>query len=103
MRRRARGAPRGGGPPRPPPPPPGGAPPRGAPPPPPRPPPPPPPPPRPPRLARDRHIRNRRLADALHWWAFNAINRSPGARALYDHRRALGDTHNGALRVVANR
>jgi hypothetical protein len=52
---------------------------------------------------RARHIRNRRLADALHWWAFNAISRSPGARALYDHRRAAGDTHNGALRVVANR
>ena len=55
------------------------------------------------RIVRARHIRNRRLADALHWWAFNAITRSPGARALYDHRRAVGDTHSGALRVVANR
>src|SRR5215207_3161682 len=55
------------------------------------------------RTVRARHIRNRRLADALHWWAFNAISRSPGARALYDHRRAAGDTHSGALRVVANR
>ena len=55
------------------------------------------------RVVRARHIRNRRLADALYWWAFNAINRSPGARALYDHRRALGDTHSGALRVVSNR
>ena len=55
------------------------------------------------RIVRARHIRNRRLADALHWWAFNAITRSPGARALYDHRRAAGDTHSGALRVVANR
>ena len=55
------------------------------------------------RVVRARHIRNRRLADALHWWAFNAINQSPGARALYDHRRAAGDTHSGALRVVANR
>jgi Transposase/Transposase IS116/IS110/IS902 family len=55
------------------------------------------------RIVRARHIRNRRLADALHWWAFNAINRSPGARALYDRRRAAGDTHSGALRVVANR
>ena len=55
------------------------------------------------RVVRARHIRNRRLGDALHWWAFNAITRSHGARALYDHRRALGDTHNGALRVVANR
>lgn len=55
------------------------------------------------RVVRARHIRNRRLADALHWWAFNAISRSPGARALYDHRRTAGDTHSGALRVVANR
>jgi hypothetical protein len=55
------------------------------------------------RIVRARHIRNRRLADALHWWAFNAIRQSPGARALYDHRRAHGDTHNAALRVVANR
>ncbi len=54
-------------------------------------------------VVRARHIRNRRLADALHWWAFNAITRSPGARALYDRRRAAGDTHSGALRVVANR
>ena len=55
------------------------------------------------RTVRARHIRNRRLADALHWWAFNAISRSPGARALYDRRRAAGDTHSGALRVLANR
>ncbi len=55
------------------------------------------------RTVRARHIRNRRLADALHWWAFNAITRSPGARALYDRRRAAGDTHSGALRVVGNR
>ncbi len=55
------------------------------------------------RIVRARHIRNHRLADALHWWAFNAITRSPGARALYDRRRAAGDSHSGALRVVANR
>lgn len=55
------------------------------------------------RVVRARHIRNHRLADALHWWAFNAIGRSAGARALYDRRRKLGDTHNAALRVVANR
>jgi hypothetical protein len=55
------------------------------------------------RVVRVRHIRNRRLADALYWWAFNAISRSPGARALYDRRRVAGDTHSGALRVVANR
>jgi hypothetical protein len=39
----------------------------------------------------------------LHWWAFNAITRSPGARPLCDQRRAAGDTHSGALRGVANR
>ena len=54
-------------------------------------------------IVRARHIRNRRLADALHWWAFNAISRSPGARALYDRRRAAGDNHSGALRALANR
>jgi hypothetical protein len=52
---------------------------------------------------RARHIRTRHLADALHWWALNAITRSPGALALNDWRRASGDTHSGALRVVANR
>jgi len=55
------------------------------------------------RIVRARHIRNDRLADALYWWAFNAITRSPGARALYDHRRAVGDGHAQALRVVSNR
>jgi transposase len=55
------------------------------------------------RIVRARHVRNDRLADALHWWAFNAISRSPGARALYDHRRQLGDGHAQALRVVSNR
>jgi hypothetical protein len=54
-------------------------------------------------IVRARHIRNRRLADALTWWAFNAIKRSPGARALYDHRRAASDSHYAALRVVGNR
>jgi hypothetical protein len=55
------------------------------------------------KVVRARHIRNKHIADALHWWAFNAITRSPGARALYDRRRSAGDTHSGALRVVANR
>lgn len=55
------------------------------------------------RVVRARHVRNDRLADALHWWAFNALNSSPGARALYDQRRAVGDWHSEALRVVANR
>ena len=55
------------------------------------------------KIVRARHIRNRRLADACHWWAFAAITASPGARAHYDHRRARGDTHNAALRNLANK
>lgn len=35
--------------------------------------------------------------------AFAAITASPGARTFYDARRATGDTHNGALRALANR
>lgn len=50
-----------------------------------------------------RKVRNKRLADACHWWAFNAITRSPGARAHYDRRRAAGDYHNAALRNLANK
>ena len=55
------------------------------------------------KSVRTRHIRNRRLADACHWWAFAAISASPGARAHYDHRRACGDSHNAALRNLANK
>jgi hypothetical protein len=36
-------------------------------------------------------------------WAFAAANASPGARALYDTRRAAGDTHHAALRALGNR
>jgi len=32
-----------------------------------------------------RHVRNRRLYDAIDQWAFCALTRSPGARAFYDH------------------
>ena len=55
------------------------------------------------KVVRTRHIRNRRLADACHWWSFAAISASPGARAHYDRRRAIGDTHNAALRNLANK
>lgn len=55
------------------------------------------------KIVRTRHIRNRRLADACHWWAFAAISASPGARAHYDRRRATGDSHNAALRNLANK
>jgi Transposase/Transposase IS116/IS110/IS902 family len=50
-----------------------------------------------------RHIRNRRLYDAIDAWAFCAITRSPGARAYYDQRRAAGDLHHQALRALGNR
>jgi len=50
-----------------------------------------------------RRVRNKRLADACHWWAFAALTKSPGARAHYDRRRAAGDHHNAALRNLANK
>ena len=50
-----------------------------------------------------RHVRNRRLYDAIDQWAFAALRASPGARALYDQHRAAGDTHHQALRALGNR
>jgi hypothetical protein len=50
-----------------------------------------------------RRVRNRRLADAIHLWAFSALNASEGARAYYKARRAAGDGHNQALRALGNR
>jgi DNA-binding NarL/FixJ family response regulator len=50
-----------------------------------------------------RHVRNRRLADAIHLWAFASLNASTGARAYYDARRAAGDGHHQALRALGNR
>jgi len=50
-----------------------------------------------------RHVRNRRLYDAIDQWAFAALLASPGARALYDQHRAAGDTHHQALRALGNR
>ena len=50
-----------------------------------------------------RHVRNRRLYDAIDQWAFCALRSSPGARAYYDHRRAAGDLHHQALRALGNR
>jgi len=55
------------------------------------------------RVVLARHVRNRRLADACYMWAFAAITASPGARVFYDQRRQAGDTHNRALRALANR
>jgi transposase len=55
------------------------------------------------RVVLARFVRNRRLADACYLWAFSALTKSPGARAHYDKRRAAGDTHNKALRRLANK
>ena len=55
------------------------------------------------RVVLARYARNHRLADAIYMWAFAAISASPGARALYDTRRAAGDTHHAALRALGNR
>lgn len=50
-----------------------------------------------------RVARNRRLADALEWWAFCSLGPSPGARNYYDALRARGKTHSQATRQLANR
>ena len=50
-----------------------------------------------------RHVRNRRLYDAIDQWAFSALTHSPGARAFYDQHRAAGDLHHQALRALGNR
>ena len=50
-----------------------------------------------------RHVRNRRLYDAVDQWAFCALQQSPGARMFYDQRRDAGDLHHQALRALGNR
>lgn len=50
-----------------------------------------------------RHVRNRRLYDALDQAAFCALTQSAGCRAFYDQHRANGDLHHQALRALANR
>jgi transposase len=50
-----------------------------------------------------RHIRNRRLYDAIDMWAFCSLTHSPGCRTFYDQRRAAGDLHHQALRALGNR
>jgi transposase len=50
-----------------------------------------------------RHVRNRRLYDAIDQWAFCSLTSSPGCRAYYDQRRAAGDLHHQALRALGNR
>jgi transposase len=55
------------------------------------------------RTVTARHIRNDWLTDALMTQAFTALRTSPGARTCYDQDRARGQTHNTALRHLANR
>jgi transposase len=55
------------------------------------------------RLVCARRICHRRLGDACHWWAYAALTRSAGARAHYERRKAVGDTHNAARRNLANK
>jgi len=55
------------------------------------------------RAVMARHVRNRRLYDAIDQWAFCALRTSPGARTFYDARRTAGDLHHQALRALANR
>lgn len=55
------------------------------------------------KVALARFARNRRLADALQMWAFCSLGSSPGARRYYDAHRAKGQTHQRALRSLANR
>lgn len=55
------------------------------------------------RLVAARHIKNQRLGDATWRWAFCALTASEGARAFYDEQRTKGNSHNQALRALANR
>ena len=50
-----------------------------------------------------RHVRNRRIYDALDQAAFCSLTQSPGCRLFYDQHRANGDLHHQALRALANR
>jgi transposase len=55
------------------------------------------------RVVLARHARNRRLADALHQWAFCSLRGSPGARGYYQALRSRGIGHQAALRQLSNR
>ena len=50
-----------------------------------------------------RHVRNRRLYDAIDQWAFCSLTNSSGCRSYYDQRRTAGDLHHQALRALGNR
>jgi transposase len=55
------------------------------------------------RIVLARYARNRRLADALHQWAFCSLRGSPGARGYYQALRSRGIGHQAALRQLSNR
>lgn len=46
---------------------------------------------------------NRHLGNAVHQWAFCSLRSSPWARAFYEEKRAVGTSHNAALRALGNR
>jgi transposase len=50
-----------------------------------------------------RVARNRHLVNACFRWAYASLRGSLGARSYYDAHRARGQTHNQALRALANR
>ena len=55
------------------------------------------------RAVTARFVRNRRLYDPVHMWAFCSLQASPGCRAYYRLRRDTGDGHHQALRALGNR
>lgn len=54
-------------------------------------------------LLTHRRIANKALKATGHAWAFATLTRSPGCRAQYDHRRAVGDRYAAALRNLFGR
>jgi transposase len=50
-----------------------------------------------------RAVRNKRLGQAAYLWSLPLLAHSPGGRAHYDRRRAIGDSHSAASRHLANR
>lgn len=55
------------------------------------------------RFVGRRYIKNNRLTNAGHQWAFAALTNSPGAAAHYRRRRDHGDWHAQAQRHLFNR
>ena len=55
------------------------------------------------RVVQTRVARNDRLADACQLWAFASLRGSPGAHRYYQQLRARGQSHQQALRGLANR